>query len=45
MIISFGDSEQIKKIVNWQIELTQDNNFYSRKQLSRLVWLSKNNDK
>ena len=27
MIISFGDSEQIKKIGNWEIELTPDNNF------------------
>ena len=27
MIISCDDCEQIKKIGNWQIELTQDNNF------------------
>jgi len=27
MLISFDDCEQIKKIGNWEIELTQDNNF------------------
>ena len=27
MLISFDDCEQIKKIGNWEIELTPDNNF------------------
>ena len=31
MIIICDDCEQIKKIGNWQIELTQDNNFIQEK--------------
>ena len=31
MIISCDDCEQIKKIGNWQIELTPDNNFIPEK--------------